>query len=74
MGREYHILGYFAPPEAVNRTNRPARGPCGYAGVASALADSSSALADSSSALADSSSALADSSSALATCRIGMCG
>ena len=27
QGRESHILGNYAPPEAQNRTNRPARGP-----------------------------------------------
>jgi len=27
QGRESHILGNFAPPEAQNRTNRPARRP-----------------------------------------------
>ena len=27
QGREFHILGNFAPPEAQNRTNRPARRP-----------------------------------------------
>ena len=36
--RKSHIVGNFAPPEAQNRTNRPAR-------VAHALAHSSSALA-----------------------------
>jgi len=45
LGRESHILGNLAfpeaPPEAPNRTNRPARGPHV---LGRALADSSSAL------------------------------